>query len=181
MIGSAVAGRDVDVLADPTVGRWGTPLTRELGRQLADGAVRVLALPRAAQRPLPAVAHGRAAQREVSAQLFLSNALRKMRAGAGEPTAVISAHRAPDAPGGGELRLSLSSPLEPRDDEGFRCPLYLLDRVDDVVTMLTELLVDCRVTDVRVLRGVHPDRDSATGLRLLFKRDSIPIGADALH
>ena len=53
--------------------------------------------------------------------------------------AVISAHRAPDAPGGGELRLSLSSPFEPKAAEGFRCPLFPLERAGDVVTML----VDC--------------------------------------
>jgi hypothetical protein len=141
----------------------------------------VLALPRAAQRPLPAVMQGRSAQREISAQLFLGNALRRMRAVAGEPTAVISAHRAPDAPGGGELRVSLSSPFDPRDDEGFRCPLHPFDRVEEVVAMLEALLADCRVADVRLVGGVHPDRDPATGQRLLFKRDSIPDELGRLH
>jgi len=95
----------------------------------------------------------------------------------GEPTAVISAHRAPDAPGGGELRLSLSSPFEPRDAEGFRCPLYPLDRAGDVVAMLVDLLRDCRVTDIRTLAGVHADRTDGTGLPLLFKPESIPAAA----
>jgi len=62
--------------------------------------------------------------------LFAGNAIRRIRAAVGEPTAVISAHRAPDAPGGGELRLSLSSPFDPRDAEGFRCPLHPLDLKD---------------------------------------------------
>jgi len=181
IIGTALAGPGVDVLADATVGRWGTPLTRELARQLSIGAARVLALPRAAQRPLPAVKQGRSAQREISAQLFLGNALRRMRAVGGEPTAVISAHRAPDAPGGGELRVSLSSPFDPRDDEGFRCPLHPFDRVAEVVTMLEALLADCRVADVRLVGGVHPDRDPATGQRLLFKRDAIPDELGRLH
>ena len=97
-----------------------------------------------------------------------------MRGGAGEPSAVISAHRVPDAAAGGELRLSLSSPFAPRDAEGFRCPLYAADRTADVVQMLTTLLADCRVADVRVLPGVHADRDAATGVPLLFR-------ADALH
>jgi hypothetical protein len=77
---------------------------------------------------------------------------------------------------GGELRLSLSSPLEPRDAEGFRCPLFALDRVADVATMLLDLLRDCRVTDVRLLRAVYPDRAPGTGLPLLFKPDTIPDG-----
>jgi hypothetical protein len=180
VVGSTLARTDADPFAGPSVGPWGVPFTRELSRQLAVGSVSVLALPRAPQRPLPAVATGRAAQREVGAQLFAGNAIRKLRAAAGEPTAVISAHRAPDAPGGGELRLSLSSPFAPRDAEGFRCPLYPLDRVVDVATMLTDLVSDCRVTDVRVAPGVHPDRDPATGRALLFKPDTLP-GPAAVH
>jgi len=111
----------------------------------------------------------------------VGNALRKLRASVGEPSAVISAHRAPDAPGGGELRLSLSSPFEPRDAEGFRCPLYPLDRAADVAAALVQLLRDCRVADIRVLAGIHPDRDPATGLRLLFKPDTIPPATALVH
>ena len=136
--------------------------------------VTLLALPRPLARLVPALANGRAAQREVAAQIFASNALRKFRASVGEPIAVISAHRADDAPGGGELRLSLSSPFAPRDAEGFRCQLYPHERVGDVATMLRELLRDCRVADVRVRSGVHPDVDPQTGVRLLFKDAEAP-------
>ena len=99
----------------------------------------------------------------------------------GEPVAVISAHRAPDAPLGGELRLSLSSPFEPREAEGFRCPLDPLDRVADVAAMLAGVLRECRVGDVRTLAGVHPDRDPATGLVLLFKPGTVPPGAEVVN
>ena len=75
------------------------------------------------------------------------------------------------------MRLSLSSPFEPRDAEGFRCPLYPLDRAGDVVTMLVDLLRDCRVTDIRTLAGVHADLADGTGSPLLFKPDSIPAAA----
>jgi len=92
----------------------------------------------------------------------------------GEPAAVISAHRAADAPGAGELRLSLSSPFEPRDAQGFRCPVYPWERVVDVATMLVELLHDCRVTDIRAVAGVHADRDPLTGGPLLFKPETLP-------
>jgi hypothetical protein len=181
LVGTALARAGVDLLADATVGQWGIPFTRELGRQVGRDGVPVLALPRAPQRLLPAVQQGRAAQREVSAQIFVGNALRRLRAAVGEPSAVISAHRAPAAPGGGELRLSLSSPFEPRDAEGFRCPLYPPDRAADVAAMLVQLLHDCRVTDIRVLAGVHPDLDRATGLRLLFKPDTIPPATALVH
>ena len=148
---------------------WGIPLAQELAQQLAVKDATVLALPRAPATPPAALHAGRAAQRAVGAQLFASNAIRRLRASVGEPSAVISAHRSPGSPGGGELRLSLSSAFDPRQAEGFRCPLFPADAVDDVVTMLVELLRDCRVGDVQVLPGVHPDRDAATGVTLLFK------------
>jgi hypothetical protein len=175
--GIALAKPGADLTADATVRKWGIPLARELVAQMRAGDASVLVLPRAARRLMPAVAEGRVAQREVAAQIFASNAIRKFRATVGEPTAVISSHRAPDAPGGGELRLSLSSPFEPRDAEGFRCPLYPLDRAGDVVAMLVQLLRDCRVTDIRTLAGVHADRADATGLPLLFKPESISDAA----
>jgi len=176
-IGTAIAGSAVDLTSETDVGRWGIPFAQELGRQLAMQRASVLALPRAPQRPLPAVAAGRAAQREVSAQLFVSNALRRFRASVGEAAAVVSAHRAADAPGGGELRLSLSSAFDARAAEGFRCPLYPLDRVGDVVTMLVDLLRDCRLTDIRTLAGIHADRIPGIGSALLFKPDTIPDSA----
>jgi hypothetical protein len=174
LVGSALAKPGVDLFADSAVGHWGVPLTRELYRQLGAVDVPVLALPRAPQRLLPAALSGRTGQREIGAQLFASNAIRKLRATVGEPTAVISAHRAADAPNGGELRVSLSSAFDLREAEGFRCPLEAQDRVGDVAAMLTRLLRDCRVSDVRIVAGVHPDRDPATGLPLLFKADMLP-------
>src|SRR6185369_14064927 len=156
--------------------QWGVPFARELLAQLSSAGASVLALPRAPRRLLPAVSDGLAARREVAAQVFTSNALRKFRSAVGEPTAVISAHRAPDAPGGGELRLSLSSPFDARAAEGFRCPVFALERVHDVAAMLVTLLGDCRVTDIRILGGVHADRGDG-GVTLLFKPETIADAA----
>jgi hypothetical protein len=174
LVGSALAAPGADLLRDANVGKWGMPLAQELARQLALAGTSVLALPRAPQSLVHAVRQGRAAQREVGVQVFAANAIRKLRASVGEPTAVISAHRASDAVNGGEVRLSLSSPLDPREAEGFRCPLYPQENVADVVAMLTGFLAECRVTDVRIVPGVHADRDSLTGLPLLFKGDDLP-------
>lgn len=182
LIGVAMTRADRDLAPPARVGAWGMPLARELARALTLPGVSVLALPRAPMALLPALRVGQLASREVAAQLFASNALRKLRAATGEPAAVISAHLAPDAIQGGELRLSLSSPFAPRDAEGFRCPLYPQDRVGDVAVMLADILRDCRVADIRVLPGVHPDRDPATGLPLLFKADGVdPPQAIRLH
>jgi hypothetical protein len=174
VVGSALAapGFDLGRHADKTA--WLRPFALSLGRQLAVPGVSVLALPRPPQSLPAALASGKAAQRDVSAQLFASNAVRQLRASVGEPAAVISAHRAADASGGGELRLSLSSPFEPRDAQGFRCPVYPWERVVDVATMLVELLHDCRVNDIRAVAGVHADRDPLTGGPLLFKPETLP-------
>ncbi len=177
LIGTAIGASAVNVFADEGGGEWIMPLAQELSRQLATTGLSVLALPRPPQAPLLALQHGRAAQREVGAQLFASNAIRRFRARVGEPSAVISAHRCAAAPGGGELRLSLSSPFDPRQAEGFRCPLFPPDRAVDVATMLLDLLRDCRVTDVRVIAGAQADRDPGTGLPLLLRADAIPDGA----
>ena len=177
LVGHAVSAPTVDIFANADTARWGFPVATELARQLGVADVSLLALPGPPLPPPAALAQGRSAQRAVGAQLFASNAIRRLRASVGEPSAVISAHACPSAPGGGELRLSLSSVFESRDAEGFRCPLFPTDAVGDVAAMLVELLRDCRVGDVRVLPGVQADRDPTTGLTLLFKADALPAGA----
>jgi hypothetical protein len=173
-VGSALAAPGADLLRDAEVGKWGMPLAHALGRQLATPGTSVLALPRAPQTLLQAVRQGLAAQREVGVQVFAANAIRKLRAAVGEPTAVLSAHRVSRAANDGEVRLSLSSPFDIREAEGFRCPLYPQENVADVVAMLTGFLAECRVMDVRIVPGVHADRDSVTGLPLLFKGNDLP-------
>jgi hypothetical protein len=181
LVGSALAAPGADLLGRTDVGKWGMPFEQALGRQLGAPGITLLALPRAPQSLLQAVRQGRAAQREVGAQIFATNAIRRLRAAVGEPTAVISAHHCPGAINGGEVRLSLSSPFDPREAEGFRCPLYPAETVDEVVAMLIDFLNECRVADVRVVPGVHGDRDPATGLPLLFKGDDARAAVMALH
>ena len=166
--GAALAPPRIDPLAEPKIGAWGLAFAREVARQIGAPGVTLLALPRPPQRLVPALPAGRAAQREVAAQIFASNAIRRLRASFGEPIAVVSAHRAADAPGGGELRLSLSSPFAPTSAEGFRCPVYAYEAVGDVAAMLANLMRDCRVADVRFVAGIHADVDPSTGGPLFF-------------
>lgn len=178
LLGTALARPGAALFDARTTEPWGMPLAQALGSELAMANVSLLALPRPPRRPLAALDDGRSAQREVSVQLFASNAIRKLRASVGEPGAVISAHRSPEVRAAGELRVSLSSPFEPRDAEGFRCPLFATDRVGDVVAMLVRLLQDCRVADIRLLDGIHPDRVAGTTHPLLYKPETIPEGAE---
>ncbi|MFO1284909.1 MAG: hypothetical protein U1F51_21055 [Burkholderiales bacterium] len=177
LVGSAIGGA-APASASPGAG-WGAPLSRALSRAIARPGATVTALPRSPASLPVAIAAGRSARREVAAMLFASQAIRKLRSAVGEPVAIVSAHRCDSAPMGGELRLSLSSALAPKEAEGFRCPLDPLDRVADVATMLVDLLRDCRIGDVRTLAGIHPDRDTRTGLPLLFKPETLPPDAEA--
>ncbi|HTP48323.1 MAG TPA: hypothetical protein VMQ50_15535 [Casimicrobiaceae bacterium] len=181
LMGSALAAPGTVLAVESRIGAWGLPLAHELARQLASPGISVLALPRAPQEPLLALQEGRAAQREVGAQLFASNAIRHLRGSVGEPAAVISAHRCADAPGGGELRLSLSSAFDPRQAQGFRCPLFPGEHVGDVADMLVALLRDCRVSEVHVLPALHSDRDVNTGLTLLFRADSLAAAPEGIQ
>lgn len=181
LVGTALAAADADLFRDARIERFGAPLARALEAALAADDVTCLALPRPPSDPVFAVHAGRSAQREVAAQLFASQALRNLRTRFGEPSAVISAHRSADAPLGGELRLSLSSPFAERDAEGFRCPLYAADALGDVVKMLTDLMADCRVGDTHVVAGVHDDRAAGTGHLLLFRPETAPPGRSVLH
>jgi len=181
LVGTALAAPGAELLRDNDLRRFGAPLARALEAALAADGVTLLALPRAPSDPVFAVHAGRDAQREIAAQLFLSQALRNLRMRYGEPSAVISAHRSSDAPLGGELRLSLSSPFAEREAEGFRCPLFAADVFTDVVNMLTNLLEDCRVSDVRIVAGIHDDRTADTNQLLLFKPDTMPTGRSAYH
>ena len=181
LVGTALAAPGAELLRDNDIRRFGAPLARALEAALAADGVTLLALPRAPSDLVFAVHAGRDAQREVATQLFLSQALRNLRMRYGEPSAVISAHRSPDAPLGGELRLSLSSPFAEREAEGFRCPLFAADVLSDVVKMLTNLLEDCRVSDVRIVAGIHDDRTADTNQLLLFKPDTMPTGRSAYH
>lgn len=164
LIGSAVVGPKADFFTSDNA-KWKKTFNEELIKQMSvQGVLPLVRSPQA----LPIALHqGQSAQREISWQLFLSNALRDLRIRAGEPSAVLSSHRC-DA-GSGEIRVSLSSPFDERFAEGFRCPLYPMDRVEDVQTMLIDLLRDCRVSEIRVLDSIYPDRDTTTNGPLFMR------------
>ena len=175
LVGTALAGPGVDLLTANDTGKWGMPFTQAIARQLGGGTLSLLAMPRPPRSPLAALMHGRAAQREVSLQLFATNAIRKFRSSVGEPEAVISAHRTAD---GGEVRLSLSNPFDEKGAEGFRAELQATDRAQDVAVLMSDLLRECNVASVTVLADVFPDLDSESKLPMLFRADALHAAAD---
>jgi hypothetical protein len=184
IIGTALAGAGVDLLTENDTGKWGMPFTQTFAQQLGGGSLSLLALPRPPRTPLAALFQGLAAQREVSMQLFATNAIRKFRSSVGEPEAVISAHRTAQ---GGEVRLSLSNPFDEKGAEGFRAELHATDRAQEVAVAMQDLLRECNVASVTVLADVFPDMDSATKLPMLFRADALEgaaskaLSASTLH
>ena len=175
IVGTALAGPGVDLLTENDTGKWGMPFTQTFAKQLGGGSLSLLALPRPPRSPLAALFQGRAAQREVSTQLFATNAIRKFRGSVGEPEAVISAHRTAH---GGEVRLSLSNPFDEKGAEGFRAELHATDRAQDVAVAMQDLLRECNVASVTVLADVFPDMDGETKLPMLFRADALEGAAD---
>ena len=170
LIGTALAGPGVDLMTENDTGKWGMPFTQTFAKQLGGGGLSLLALPRPPRAPLSALFQGRAAQCEVSMQLFATNAIRKFRASVGEPEAVISAHRTAN---GGEVRLSLSNPFDEKGAEGFRAELHATDRAQEVAVAMQDLLRECNVASVTLLADVFPDMDSETKLPMLFRADAL--------
>lgn len=167
LLGAAVAPADAPSVTETAahIGAWGLQFTRELGRQIAAAGVELLALPRPPAGVLRAVYAGRKAQLEVALNLFLSNAIKRFRAAAGEPTLVLSTHVAGRR--GGELRVALSAELDDTLLEGYRWPLHPLDDLGEIAGAVRQLAADCRILDVREVEEVHPE---GGGMAPLFVR-----------
>lgn len=166
LIGAGVTPAHLPPLAETAsnISAWGMPLTRELARQLAQPGLEILPMPRPPQSLIKAAWVGRCAQLEAALSLFLGNTVRRLRAAAGDPQAVLSAHRVDG--GSGELRLSLSSPFDESLLEGFSWPLHPLDAVPEVGKLFGQMLAECRITDVTRIGEVLPDV-SVQGLRFV--------------
>lgn len=158
LVGAGIAPADAPSFLETAanIGAWGMPLTRALVRQLAQPGLDLLAVPRLPVSLLKAAHAGRCAQLEVAFNLFASNALRTFRSAVGDPVVILSAHRF--EAGGAEVRVSMSSPFDDTLLEGFRWPLHPFDDLDHIVAAVTDLLRDCRVTDLRVVSVVLPER-----------------------
>lgn len=168
--GTLIARADVAPFAGANTS-VGIEFTRELSRQLAVAGASVLALAGAATDPWRALREGLVAQRDVALQLFLSSALRSLRARAGEPSVVVSAHRIGERDG--ELRVSVSSRVADLPVEVSRVPLFGFERADEVLGLLRDLLRDCRVTDLTLLADAFPDLDPETGRTLAFSANTL--------
>ena len=177
LAGAGIAPREAPSFLETAsdIGAWGMAVTRELGRQLAQPAVDLVAIPRVPVDILRAAHAGRCAELEVAFSVFVSNTLRQFRSAVGDPAVVISAHR--HETGSGELRVSMSCLLDDTLLEGFRWPLHPLDDLDAIQESMSALLQDCRVRDVCVVESLLPDRLASGRLFLRADEERSPAGA----
>lgn len=158
LLGAAIAPPHAAGIADTAtnVSAWGMKATAAMAQQLAVPGVDVLPVPRPPASVMRAAYAGRRAALEAAFQLFMSNTLRRFRMKVGDPRLVLSAHE------GGELRVTLCSPLDEGMTEGYRWPLHPLDAIDDVASAIGSFAHECRVTDTVALPGILPGA-TATG------------------
>ena len=145
----------VETAAD--IGRWGMPVSRELIAQLGQPGLSLLALPRPPNGLLQAVHAGRRAREEIAYQVFLSSALRRMRAETGEPEATVAALE------GGAIGVRLLAPADGQRRAFHRWELDALDDLTSVTESILGLLAECRVRDVRILPAVVSESDFSAG------------------
>lgn len=149
--GAALTPADAPAFVEAAgdIGRWGIPLTRELGRQLTTADVSLLAIPRAPCSIVRAMLEGWFAARELGFQLFLSNALRQARMRIGEPDVTVTACSDQT------IRIRLTSPFDALLDQTYGWPLAPEDDFEEVAHSISTLLEEARVERIAVTPGVE--------------------------
>ncbi len=139
--GAALTPTDAPAFVEAAgdIGRWGMPLTKELGRQLATADVSLLAIPRVPRSIVRAMQEGWFAVRELGFQLFLSNALRQARMRIGEPDVTVTACSDQT------IRIRLTSPFDELLDQTYGWPLSPEDDFAEIARSITTLLEEARV------------------------------------
>lgn len=146
LAGATVAPADAPGFTETAgnIGAWGMAFTRELAAQMAQEGLSLLPIPRPPMAWAAALGAGLFSARELGLQLFLSSALRGLRASVGEPDASVAAYT--DA----SVRVSLASPFDPSAPKTYRWPLEPGDDLAAVSDSIFSLLAECRVANVQV-------------------------------
>lgn len=156
LLGAAIAPAHLPDIVETgsNIGQWGTAALKAMTPQLAAAGVQVLPMPRPPAGLYSAAFAGRQAGIEAAFNLFMSNAVRRFRLAVGDPNVTLSIHA------GGELRITLTTPLDDALVEGFRWPLHPADDLDAIERTVTAMLWECRLPEPHYVSGVLPDYSS---------------------
>lgn len=130
------------------ISTWGMALTQELADQLGGEGITVLPIPRPPANLLQAQEEGRGAREELAFQAFVSRVVRGFRAEVGDPEATISALDSC------AIGVRFTSPFIHSRVEVHVRGLHPLDDLTQVQAAIVELLRECRIERVEVLRGI---------------------------
>ena len=157
LLGAAVVPAHAPGIAETgaNIGAWGTPALRSLLEQLATPNIQMLPMPRPPAGLYTAAYAGRRAGLETAFTLFVSNAVRRFRRSVGEPHVTLSSHA------GGEVRMTLWTPVDDEMIEGFRWPLHPADNLEDVEQTMSSMIHACRLGDPDVRSEVLADCTSS--------------------
>lgn len=158
LVGAAIAPAHLPGIVETgaNVGQWGTAALRAMAAQLSGAGVQVLPMPRPPSGLYTAAFSGRRAGIEAAFNLFMSNAVRRIRMAVGDPSVTLSSHS------GGELRVTLWTPFDDGLVEGFRWPLHPADDFADVERTLSAMILECGLPEPHYAPGILPDH-SRTG------------------
>ncbi|HYH42096.1 MAG TPA: hypothetical protein VD867_08940 [Burkholderiales bacterium] len=153
LVGAAIAPAHLPGIVETgaNVGQWGTAALRAMATQLAGAGVQVLPMPRPPSGLYTAAFNGRRAGVEGAFNLFMSNAVRRIRMAVGDPSVTLSSHAS------GELRVTLWTPFDDSLVEGFRWPLHPADDLDEVEHTLSAMIGECRLAEPDYAPGIQPD------------------------
>jgi hypothetical protein len=156
LLGAAVSPSHAPDVSETgaNIGGWGTPALKAMAAQLATPGVQVLPMPRPPAGVYTATTLGRKAAVETAFNLFVSNAVRRFRRTVGDPNVTLSAHE------GGEIRVSLWTPLDDGLTEGFRWPLHAADDLEEIVRTIGDMVAECRLPEPHRASEILPDRSS---------------------
>jgi hypothetical protein len=161
LLGAAIAPSHVPGVAETgaNVAAWGTPALRAMSAQLATPGVQLLPMPRPPAGLYTAAHAGRRAALETAFNLFMSNAVRRIRRAVGDPSVTISAHE------NGAIRIVLWTPIDDAMVEGFTWPLHPADDLAEIEATVRGMVADCRLPEPAVHADVLPEK-TATGAAL---------------
>ena len=154
LLGAAIAPPNAPDVVETgsNIAMWGTAALRAMSAQLATPGVQILPMPRPPAGLYSAAYAGRRAGIEAGFNLFMSNGVRRFRMALGDPHVTLSSHL------GGEVRVTLSAPLDDELVEGFRWPLHPADDLPEIEHTLAAMISECRLAEPHSEASVLPDR-----------------------
>lgn len=168
LLGIAIKTESVaePVRLNQQVGVWGTSLAECIRQDLQQEGSTLFAIPRQPQALLDALDNGQYIYLDISLQVFVSDAIKKLRERGETPAASISCHDS------NEIKLVISSQETPDKWDSFIWPLRALDYPAQIGQAMDTLLRECQVDNITLLTTIQPAQENGQRLFITPARAS---------